>query len=77
MSMDLGDSCCLITVPSTFRFGIQMQSPGDNSSPSTTLCLLVIIKFHFHAVIPLFSSDVVIVRGLWLQLIMVTGDSSA
>ena len=37
---------------------------------------VVIIEFQFCSVLPLFSSDVIIVRGLWLQLIRVTGDSS-
>ena len=37
---------------------------------------LVIIEFQFCSVLPLFFSDVIIVRGLWLKLIRVTGDSS-
>ena len=39
LTTDLGCSCCLIAVPSTFRSGIQTPCPGDISSPSTILCL--------------------------------------
>lgn len=31
MTTDLGDSCCLNTVPCAFRSGIQTQSAGDPS----------------------------------------------
>ena len=61
MITDLGLSCGLITVPSAFKSGIQMRSPGDSSFPS-----MVIIEFHLSSVLLLFPSDVITVWGLWL-----------
>ena len=75
MTSDLGDSCCLITVPL-----LSGQESKRGHQVTALLPLLLCVSGHHWisvcSILPLFSSDVIIVRGLLLQLIRVTGDSS-